>query len=73
MIGVSPWYWWADVPVKQRKTLALHGDISSKAPSREISRHFHQDDENWGLNPWASKMFDPNFNIRPKTTKKFFN
>jgi hypothetical protein len=43
MIGVSPWYWWADVPVKQRKNLALHGDIfKTRAARREISRHFSE-------------------------------
>ena len=25
MIGVSPWHWWADVPVEQSKNLALRG------------------------------------------------
>ena len=73
MIGVSPWYWWADVPVKQRKTLALHGDISKQGPPTVKYRGIFINDEDWGLNPWASKTFDPQFgNIGPKTYEKVF-
>jgi hypothetical protein len=72
-IGVSPWYWWADVPVKQRKNLALHGDIFKQGPPTVKYRGFFINDEDWGLNPWASKTFDPQFgNIGPKTYEKVF-
>jgi hypothetical protein len=73
MIGVSPWYWWADVPVKQRKTLALHGGIFKQGPPTVKYRGIFINDEDWGLNPWASKTFDPQFgNIGPKTYEKVF-
>jgi len=32
LIGVSPWNWWADVPVQPRKTLALRGDGLRQGP-----------------------------------------
>ncbi len=73
MIGVSPWYWWADVPVKQSKTLALRGDILKQGPPAVKYRGIFINDEDWGLNPWASKTFDPQFgNIGPKTYEKVF-
>jgi Glycosyl hydrolase family 115/Gylcosyl hydrolase family 115 C-terminal domain len=73
MIGVSPWYWWADVPVKQRKTIALRGDIFKQGPPTVKYRGIFINDEDWGLNPWASKTFDPQFgNIGPKTYEKVF-
>lgn len=34
MAGVSPWYWWADVPVKKHKTLYVDAPVTlSKTPS----------------------------------------
>ena len=96
LIGVSPWYWWADVPVKQRqaasrqlflpprhwwadvtvkqgKTLALHGDIFNQGPPAVKYRGIFINDEDWGLNSWAAKTFDPGFkNIGPKTYEKVF-
>ena len=73
LIGVSPWYWWADVPVAQKKLLALHGDIF-KQPSPAVKyRGIFLNDEDWGLRPWASKKFDPQTgNIGPKTYAKIF-
>lgn len=73
MIGVSPWYWWADVPVKHRKALALRGDILKQSAPAVKYRGIFINDEDWGLNPWAAKNFDPGFkNIGPKTYEKVF-
>ena len=73
MIGVSPWYWWADVPVPKKKTLALSGDKIKQGPPGVKYRGIFINDEDWGLNPWAKKTFDPQFgNIGPKTYAKVF-
>jgi hypothetical protein len=73
MIGVSPWYWWADVPEKQKKILALHGDIFKQGPPAVKYRGIFLNDEDWGLRPWASKTFEPETgNIGPKTYAKIF-
>ena len=73
MIGVSPWHWWADMPVKQRKTLALRGDIFKQGPPAVKYRGIFLNDEDWGLRPWASKTFDAETgNIGPKTYAKIF-
>lgn len=72
-IGVSPWYWWADVPVAKQKELVLsQKDFQSKAPSVKF-RGIFLNDEDWGLRPWASKTFEPEVgNIGPKTYAKIF-
>jgi hypothetical protein len=73
MIGVSPWHWWADVPVAQKKFLALHGDSFKQGPPAVKYRGIFLNDEDWGLRPWASKTFDPETgNIGPKTYAKIF-
>ena len=70
-IGVSPWYWWADVPPQRHDTLSVEPSVSD-APSVKY-RGIFINDEDWGLNPWASKTFDPEFNnIGPKTYEKVF-
>lgn len=72
-IGVSPWYWWADVPVVKQKELVLTQNVfQSKAPSVKF-RGIFLNDEDWGLRPWASKTFEPEVgNIGPKTYAKIF-
>ena len=71
LIGVSPWYWWADVPVK--KHAALHVDApptNSQTPSVRY-RGIFLNDEDWGLTPWASQTFEPERgNIGPRTYAK---
>ena len=71
LIGVSPWYWWADVPVK--KQAALHVDAPptySQTPSVRY-RGIFLNDEDWGLTPWASQTFEPERgNIGPRTYAK---
>lgn len=70
-IGVSPLYWWADVPVKKKNALYLQKtDYVSKAPSVKY-RGFFINDEGWGITPWASKTFDKELgDIGPKTYAK---
>lgn len=72
-IGVSPWNWWADVPVKQSNELIIQQtDYYSKNPSVKF-RGIFLNDEDWGLRPWAAKTFEPELgNIGPKTYAKIF-
>ena len=73
MIGVSPWYWWADVPVAHKDTLAIHGDLLTQGPPAVKYRGIFLNDEDWCLRPWASKTFDPETgNMGPKTYAKVF-
>jgi len=65
--------WWADVPVRRQNALSI--SVSSPqldAPAVKY-RGFFINDEDWGINPWASKTFDPDFkNIGPKTYEKVY-
>ena len=72
-IGVSPWYWWADVPVKRQATLTLPAASPEVSSPSVKYRGIFINDEDWGLEPWAAKTFDPAFkNIGPKTYAKVF-
>jgi hypothetical protein len=70
-IGVSPWVWWADVAPEHRDSLSIDaGPITSTAPSVKY-RGIFINDEDWGLQPWAAKTFEPELgDIGPKTYAK---
>lgn len=67
-IGVSPWYWWADVPVKKNPQMTLDCDYyASKEPSVKY-RGIFINDEDWGLKPWATLNYEKDLgDIGPKT------
>jgi hypothetical protein len=72
-IGVSPWYWWADVKPVQQKTLRINIDAYTAAPPSVKFRGIFINDEDWGLQPWAAKTFEPETgDIGPKTYAKVF-
>ena len=69
-MGVSPWYWWADVPVSHQDALYVDADYASHKPSVKY-RGIFINDEDWGLKPWAEKNFEKNLgDIGPKTYAK---
>ncbi|EKU90145.1 hypothetical protein HMPREF9447_02655 [Bacteroides oleiciplenus YIT 12058] len=70
-MGVSPLYWWSDVPVRKQKAIYLETtEYVSKAPSIKY-RGIFINDEGWGITPWAAKTFDPELgDIGPKTYAK---
>src|SRR6185437_12339643 len=73
MIGVSPWYWWADVPVWHQQSLSLRVSAPEFDAPGVKYRGFFINDEDWGMNQWVAKTFDPEFkNIGPKTYEKVF-
>jgi hypothetical protein len=72
-IGVSPWYWWADVPPVHHESLYVKAGTYIQEPPAVRYRGIFINDEDWGLYPWASKTFNPEFgNIGPKTYEKVF-
>ncbi|ACB74654.1 conserved hypothetical protein [Opitutus terrae PB90-1] len=72
-IGVSPWHWWADVPVPKRSTLAIATGTHRFGPPSVKYRGVFLNDEDWGLQPWAAKTFEPETgDIGPKTYAKLF-
>jgi Glycosyl hydrolase family 115/Gylcosyl hydrolase family 115 C-terminal domain len=72
-IGVSPWVWWADsLPEKRSEILFSAKKIIGVEPSVKY-RGIFLNDEDWGLQPWAAKTFEPETgDIGPKTYAKIF-
>ncbi|WP_395406213.1 glycosyl hydrolase 115 family protein [Pseudoduganella sp. UC29_106] len=72
-IGVSPWYWWADVPVARRDALYVGAGTRRFGPPSVKYRGIFINDEDWGLQPWAAKTFEPeNGGIGPRTYGRMF-
>jgi len=70
-IGVSPWFWWADVAPKKQTTLAIAAGTHRFGPPSVKYRGIFLNDEDWGLQPWAAKTFEPETgDIGPKTYAK---
>lgn len=58
-IGVSPWYWWADVPPRRTPELHLPGERFSLGTPHVKYRGFFINDENPALGTWAPAYFGP--------------
>src|SRR5262245_308074 len=72
-IGVSPWYWWADVPSKQQPNIFVSATTRRAGPPSVQYRGIFLNDEDLGLQPWAAKTFDPQLgDIGPKTYARIF-
>ena len=72
-IGVSPWYWWADVTSAHHDHLFVAGGTRRAGPPSVQYRGIFLNDEDLGLQPWAAKTFDPQLgDIGPKTYARIF-
>ena len=70
-IGVSPWYWWADVMPAKKSALFVAAGTRRFGPPSVQYRGIFLNDEDWGLQPWAAKTFEPEVgDIGPKTYAK---
>lgn len=70
-IGVSPWYWWADVPVPRRGTVTVPaGPLKRYEPSVRYRGIFINDEQN--LTTWSHRTQEPDKNIGPETYKRVF-
>jgi hypothetical protein len=58
-IGISPWYWWADVPPKRKENIFIQKGVYKFGPPAVKYRGIFINDEDWGLQPWAAETFDP--------------
>jgi hypothetical protein len=72
-IGVSPWYWWADVTPTHKDALYVAAGTHRFGPPSVKYRGIFLNDEDWGLEPWAAKTFEPEHGgIGPKTYTRLF-
>lgn len=68
-IGVSPWYWFADVPVDKgnKRVFSYSENFVSPSPSVKY-RGIFINDEDWGLKTWAAQNLEKELgDIGPKT------
>jgi hypothetical protein len=72
-IGVSPWYWWADVAPEKKAALYVGAGTRRFGPPSVKYRGIFINDEDWGLQPWAARTFEPEHGgIGPKTYGRVF-
>jgi hypothetical protein len=73
-IGVSPWYWWADVTPVQKQVLYVEpGTFVQGEPSVQYRGIFINDERFGGWARWAEQNFDKETGkVGPKTYKKVF-
>ena len=60
-MGVSPWYWWADVPVRQRNPLFFRNQTFRSGSPAVKYRGFFINDEAPALSGWVHEKYG-NFN-----------
>jgi hypothetical protein len=58
-MGVSPWTWWADVPVAHHTAVYVRAGVHVQPEPSVQYRGIFLNDEDWGLRPWAAKKMDP--------------
>jgi hypothetical protein len=56
-IGVSPWYWWADVPVRHREALHVEAGRHLRAEPKVKYRGIFLNDEAPALSGWTREKF----------------
>jgi hypothetical protein len=76
-MGVSPWTWWADVPVAHHDAVYVRAGRHVQPEPSVQYRGIFLNDEDWGLRPWAAKKMDPTVdsgkgNIGPNTYARIF-
>jgi hypothetical protein len=76
-MGVSPWTWWADVPVAHHGAVYVRPGMYVQPEPSVQYRGIFFNDEDWGLRPWAAKKMDPTVdngkgNIGPRTYEQVF-
>ncbi|WP_189711891.1 glycosyl hydrolase 115 family protein [Streptomyces phaeofaciens] len=70
-IGVSPWYWWADVPVERRDTVTVPSEtVKRLEPSVRYRGVFINDEQN--LTTWSHRTQETDKNIGPRTYRRLF-
>ena len=56
-IGVSPWYWWADVPVRRRASISIQRGRYFQGPPAVKYRGVFLNDEQPCLGKWTTEKF----------------
>lgn len=57
--GVSPWVWWSDVVPAKKSRLTISDKYQSLQIPSVSYRGIFLNDEDWTLQPWAWRFYDP--------------
>jgi hypothetical protein len=73
-MGVSPWYWFADVHPQKQTALVVKDGTYREGPPSVKYRGIFINDEMWGIRPWAKKTYAPDEGqgLGPKTYRRIF-
>jgi hypothetical protein len=72
-MGVSPWNWWADVPVVHHDAVYVRAGAEVQGEPSVQYRGIFLNDEDFGLRPWASVKMDPEVgNVGPHMYERVF-
>ena len=72
-LGVSAWEWWADVAPRRVSRIAINGARRRSDTPSVRYRGIFLNDEDWGLQPWAAKTYEPETgDIGPKSYARIF-
>jgi len=73
-MGVSPWYYFADVAPRKRNTITIKAGRYVQKPPSVKYRGIFINDEMWGLRPWAMNTLAPDegHGLGPKTYSRIF-
>jgi len=72
-MGVSPWNWWADVPVAHHDAVYVRAGAEVQGEPSVQYRGIFLNDEDFGLRPWASVKMDPEVgNVGPHMYERVF-
>jgi hypothetical protein len=56
-LGVSPWYWWADVPVKKKENIFVQKNVAVSDAPKVKYRGIFINDEAPALSGWSKEKF----------------
>lgn len=72
-MGVSPWYWFADVVPEHKDDIYVSAGGGVFGPPTVKYRGIFINDEDWGLQPWAAAHMDTDIkDIGPRTYERVF-
>lgn len=57
LMGVSPWYWWADAPIKSRRNMYVKGGSYTAGEPKVKYRGIFLNDEEPALGGWVREKF----------------
>ncbi|KAM0544395.1 hypothetical protein ACHAPJ_011858 [Fusarium lateritium] len=71
-IGVSPWYWWADVPTRKRDEIFVLPKPKVQASPSVKYRGIFLNDEQPGLSSWVGSRWEATWNNKAPYNHEFY-